>query len=235
MVKKRKEEWKIYKNVFDQFTIRTLFKLISEGHFEGLYSPFRLGKEANIFLAEKEGKHVIVKIYRLVSCNFNRMYDYIRYDPRYIGLKNQRRKVIFSWVQREFRNLLIAREGINVPTPYTFKNNILVMEMIGHKQPAPLLKDVIPSDLEKFFSEVIKSAKKLYELGLVHGDLSEFNIINYNCLPYFIDFSQATEVKDPRAKQMLERDIENICRFFRKFGIKKDPKKIIKKLSKDFS
>jgi RIO kinase 1 len=110
---KQREEWKVYKNVLSKFTIDTLFKLISQGHFEGLESPVSIGKEANIFSAvTKENQRVIVKIYRLENCNFNKMYQYIAADPRYVHLKKSRRDVIFSWCQREYRNLLKAREVI---------------------------------------------------------------------------------------------------------------------------
>ena len=111
MAKKTKEEWKTYQNVFDNFTYRVLDRMISQGHFEGLVGPVSIGKEANVFSAEAaDGSLVIVKIYRLEACDFNRMYDYIKNDPRFVGLKRQRRKVIFSWVQREYRNLMYFLE-----------------------------------------------------------------------------------------------------------------------------
>ncbi|MBN1502834.1 serine protein kinase RIO [Candidatus Woesearchaeota archaeon] len=223
-----KEEWKVYKNVFDKFTIHTLFKLISQGHFDGLHGPHKIGKESNIYLAEKDKRFVIVKIYRLETCNFNKMYSYIRSDPRYIGLQKKRRKIIFAWVQREYRNLLKAREVINVPTPYVFLNNVLVMEMIGDSGPALMIKDHVPSNTKLFFNLTIDSIRRLYKAGLIHADLSEFNILNYHEKPYFIDFSQGTSVNDSWAEELLKRDIGNVCRFFAKWGIKKDPDKLIK-------
>ena len=91
--------------------------MISSGHIDGLESPISVGKESNVFSAKKGNDRVIVKIYRLETCDFNRMYDYIKYDRRYVTLRKQKRKVIFAWAQREYRNLLKAREaGINVPT-----------------------------------------------------------------------------------------------------------------------
>lgn len=230
MAKVAKDEWKVYKNVFDGFTIQTLFKLITQGHFEGLYAPLQIGKESNIFIAQKEGGFVIVKIYRLETCNFNRMYDYIKSDPRFIGLKKQRRKIIFTWVQREYRNLIAAREVINVPTPYTFSNNVLVMELIGDKTPALMVKDHIPENPKRFFKLTLGSIKDLYKIGLVHADISEFNILNYKEKPYFIDFSQGTSVKDSRAQELLKRDISNVCRFFSKFGVKSDCKKVYQRV-----
>ncbi|MFH0875495.1 MAG: serine protein kinase RIO [archaeon] len=231
MSKTVRGEWKIYKNVFDKFTIGTIFKLISQGYFEGLTHQIEVGKEANVFLAKKdETQKVIVKIYRLESCNFNKMYDYIKSDPRYTNLRKQRRKIIFSWVQREYRNLLVAREVINVPTPFVFANNVLVMELIGDETPARQLKDKPPADPQAFFDECVLSVKKLYKAGLVHADLSEFNILNHNEKPYFIDFSQGTASNDTMSLEFMKRDIGNLCRYFRKTGISPDETKILKKI-----
>ena len=145
-----REKFKTYKNVFDNFTDRNIFKLSSQGHFDQMGSPLFIGKESNVFTALKDNKQVIVKIYRLETCDFNRMYDYIKYDPRYLGLKKQRRKIIFAWTQREYRNLMKAREaGVRVPTPYTCLYNILVMELIGHDSASPMLKNSMPSTKEK--------------------------------------------------------------------------------------
>ena len=216
-----KEKFKVMHNVFDEFTNLTLLKLISKGYIDGLESTLYVGKEANIFTALREGKRVIAKIYRLETCDFNRMYDYIKYDPRYQGLKKKKRKIIFSWVQREFRNLMKARQaGVRVPMPITFLNNVLVIEFIGKDEIALKLKDSIPKNKKKFFNEIIDNMKKLYKDGLVHADLSSFNILNFNEEPVFIDMSQATTTEDVRSKEYLERDINNIITFFNKLKIK---------------
>ena len=223
-----KEKFKTYKNVFDAFTERTLFKLVSEGHFDALESPICIGKEANVFSAIKGSGKVIVKIYRLENCDFNRMYDYIKSDSRYISIKKSRRGIIFNWTQREFRNLLKARSvSVRVPTPIKFMNNILVMEYIGDTAPAPKLKDSIPKDPKKFFDKIIEYMKILHDSGLVHGDLSQFNILNYNENPVFIDMSQSTTLRSSIAYELLVRDIKNISSFFSKQGITADQKKII--------
>ncbi len=205
-------------NVFDQFTDRNIFKLISEGHFDGLIGPINLGKESNTFVAKKGDEKVLLKIYRLQNCDFNRMYDYIKYDPRYQHLKKRRREIIFAWCQREFRNLLKARElGIAVPKPITFKFNILVMELIG--DPAPKLKDMPPSNPQECYEKILLSMKKLYKSGLVHSDLSPFNILMENDIPYIIDWSQCTSKENPLAKEYLKRDIKNIYHYFNKFNL----------------
>ena len=231
MPKITREKFKTLKNVFDDFTERNIFKLISQGHFEGLESPIFIGKEANLFTALKENKRVVVKIYRLQTCDFNRMYDYIKFDPRFPYVRKQRRKTIFAWAQREYRNLLKAREaGVRVPTPITCLYNILVMEYIGDEQPAPKIKDKMPQDPKKFFDEIIAGMRKLYKAGLVHADLSHFNILNHKEKPVFIDMSQATPLEDPNSTEYLERDINNICKFFKKAGVKAESEDIKKKI-----
>lgn len=225
---RNKEEWKVYKNVFSEFSLRSIFKLSSEGHFEEIESPLSIGKEANIFSARtKEGGKVIVKIYRLENCNFNKMYEYIAADTRYISPKKQKRSIVFAWTQREFKNLMIAREVIRVPTPITFKNNILVMEMIG--APAPMLKDQAPENPPEFLHKIVKNIVLLKERGLIHGDLSEFNILNYQEEPVFIDFSQSTLKDSSKAKELYDRDLNNIRRFFRKMMKEEEIEGIIKK------
>jgi len=226
---KPKEEFKTWGDVFDQFTQRTVYKLIKQGHFEGLKSPISTGKESNVFSAvKKDGSHVMVKIYRLETCDFNRMYDYIKDDPRFVSLKGGKRNTIFAWVQREFRNLLKAREAnVSVPTPLTFSNNVLVLEFIGDDGMFALkLKDELPKNPKDFFDKIIANMKRLHKAKLVHADLSAFNILNYNEKPVFIDFSQSITMESSRANEFLERDVRNICNFFRKLGLKLDDKKI---------
>lgn len=231
MPKQMKEKWKTWGNVFDEFTLRTLFKLSSEGHFEELESPVFIGKESNVFTAKTDSGRIIVKIYRLHTCDFNRMYDYIKSDPRYANLKKQRRQIIFAWTRREFRNLMKAREeGVRCPTPLAFKNNVLLLELIGDDELAPRLKDSEPDDPGKFLDEVIKNYIKLYKAGLVHADFSPFNILNYKEKPVFIDFSQCTSREDSRAQEFLERDVRNVCVYFRKIGLKIDEEEVKKRI-----
>jgi RIO kinase 1 len=233
MAKITREKFKTWGNVFDNFTRRNLFELGSKGHFEDLKSPISTGKEANVFSAEKpNGELIVVKIYRLETCDFNRMYDYIKYDARYVNLKAKRREIIFSWAQREFRNLLKAREaGVRVPTPIVCKHNILLMEHIGKGEAAPKVKDAHPDDASAFMEKVVEYIHKMWKAGLVHGDLSEFNILNENEKPVFIDMSQGTITRSINARELLERDIKNTCRFAKKIGVDLDDEEIMKKVT----
>ncbi|HYD03467.1 MAG TPA: RIO1 family regulatory kinase/ATPase [Alphaproteobacteria bacterium] len=214
---KGREEWKVYGNVFSKHSLELLFQMSSQGYFENLESTISVGKEANIFTAlTKKNDRIICKIYRLENCNFNKMYDYLSKDPRYVSLKKRTRLIIFSWTQREYRNLMLAREVIKVPKPIAFKDNILLMEYIGDDHPAPELKNQAPKDPKKFYKKILDNIKKLFEKGLIHGDLSPFNILNHEEEPVFIDFSQATMTTADNAKELLKRDLHNISVYFRK-------------------
>ncbi len=230
---KSQERFITRKGVFDEFTNRNLFELQSRGKFDKLLSPIFVGKESNVFLAERDSKKVIVKIYRIQTCDFNKMYDYIRKDLRYENLRKKKREIIFAWTQREYKNLLKAEKAqINVPKALAWKYNILVEEMIGEEVPAPNLKDAYPQNPQKFFTEIIKQMALLYKNGLIHGDLSAFNILNHNEKPYLIDFSQATLVRTPNSEELLERDLKNILQFFSKLGIKTDFDLVLRKIQR---
>src|SRR3989344_974399 len=232
---KPKEEFKTMHDVFDGFTNRAIYKLITQGHFEGLESPISIGKESNVFSAlKKDGTRVMVKIYRLETCDFNRMYDYIKNDIRFPRLKGGKRNIIFAWVQREFRNLMKAREAnVSVPTPITFSNNVLVLEFVGDEGViAPKLKDDIPKNPKDFFDKIVLNMKKLHKAGLVHADLYAFNILNHNEKPVFIDFSQCTMLESSRAKEYIDRDVRNICNFFNKLGLKTSKEGLVKEILK---
>ncbi len=228
-----KEKFKTRNDVFDARTNRNLFELSSKGHFEeGSISPISMGKEANVFSAKKkDGKKIIIKIYRVNTADFNRMFDLLRRDPRFPKLTKNRRKVVNAWASREYKNLHRARDaGVNVPTPFLIKENILLMEFIGDDEPATKLKNAVDVDQE-FFDEVVDNMKKLNKAKLVHGDLSPFNILNYHNKPIFIDLSQTMETDSIYAQEMLERDIKNVAQFFNKIGINTTEEYIRKKVT----
>lgn len=224
------ERFKTEKGVFDTFTKRTLFDLEKKGVFDELVSPLKVGKESNVFIASKGEKNVIVKIYRMQNADFKRMYDYIRKDTRYQFLKNHRRQIILSWTQREYKNLMRAEKGkVHSPKALGWKNNVIVEELIG--TPALPLKDAYPAFPHQFLQDIIAEMKKMYKVGLIHGDLSSFNILNHNEKPVIIDFSQSTLVKTPNSEELLVRDIKNVLQFFKKFGIDEDNEKIFKEIT----
>ena len=224
------ERFRTAKGVFDEFTNRTLFELQSKNVFDDLVSPLSVGKESAIFIAKKNDKKVIVKIYFMQNCNFNKMYNYIRKDTRYENLKNHKRQIIMAWAQREYKNLLRANKGgVKVPKVLGWRNHIIVEEMIG--EPAPALKDKYPQEPEKFFSLIVKEMRKMYKVDLIHGDLSSFNILNHNEKPVLIDFSQGTLLKTPNSLELLERDVKNIVQFFKKLGVRANEEEVLKRIT----
>lgn len=236
MGKITKEKFKTYKNVFDEHSERCLFRLSSRGHFDHLESPISIGKEANIFTAVKENHKVIVKIYRLETCDFNKMYNYIKFDPRFVHIKKNKRLIIFSWCKREFRNLTKLREsGVRVPQPIAFMDNILIMEHIGKDRPAPRLKDKMPENPEDFVRRIIRQVKKIAKAGYIHGDLSEFNILNHNEKPVMIDLSQCTSMESMNSRELVERDARNVERYARKIGVHIPAKDIEEDILKEWS
>ncbi|MCC7573806.1 MAG: serine protein kinase RIO [Candidatus Methanofastidiosum sp.] len=207
--------FKVRDEVFDQSTRLTLFKLMNNGYIESLNGEIATGKEANVFYGKDEnGKEIAVKIYRIATSNFNKMYSYLIGDPRFYYTKKDKRSTVFAWAKREFRNLKIASEVINVPKPIITKNNVLIMEFLGKNMNAyPTLKDKKSKDPEKDFNLIVESMSKLYKAGLIHADLSEYNILIGKKI-YFIDLAQGTIINNIMAQDFLKRDIENITRYF---------------------
>jgi RIO kinase 1 len=228
------ERFRTEHGVFDTFTKRNLFEMQSKGLYDEIIGPLEVGKESNVFVAKKGKKKLIIKIYRVQNADFKRMFSYIKQDPRYDFLKNKRRDIIFAWTQREYKNLLRAQKGkVKVPKALYWKYNIILEEFIGDEEVAPPLKDTRPEDPKQFLKEVIKQMKLLYQSGLVHGDLSAFNILNYNGKPILIDFSQSTLVRTPNSLELLERDVKNVLQFFKKLGVKADFEETLEKIKKE--
>lgn len=211
-------------SVFDERTIFQLNKLIINGPLDKIEGIISAGKEANVYLAyDIEGNEVALKIYKIDRNTSKWMRNYIVGDPRFKKIPKNVSKTIFLWASKEYKNLKRAyKVGLSVPKPIHIKNNILIMEYIGTGiSPAPILKEVThPKDIDVIFQEVMFFIKNLYQkANLVHGDLSEFNILYHNNRPIFIDISQAVDIQHPKAEQFLVRDIKNIVNYFDKLGI----------------
>lgn len=234
------EKLKVTENVFDEATLKALYTLSNKGIIEALGGSISTGKEANVFLADGKDHNLAVKIYRITSSTFNSMEDYIMGDPRFRDVRHTKKDLIFAWTKKEYRNLLRAGEvGIKVPKPITTERNILVMEFVGKdEKPYPLLKDVQldEASAKKVFDILINYIKKLYEdAELIHGDLSEYNVLIETELvePILIDMGQSVTLEHPRADQFLRRDIQNIARHFKKYGIKSDETELYLFVTKD--
>ncbi|MCK9150362.1 serine protein kinase RIO [Methanobacterium alcaliphilum] len=218
------EDRRVASEVFDKLTLETLYKLANNGYLNILNGAISTGKEANVFKGIHDKGHIVaVKIYRINTSDFKKMQYYIQGDPRFKVRTNNKRQLVNAWVNKEFRNLNRCLEAdINVPEPVIAKNNVLLMEFIGDEDgnPAPTLRNQPPEKPEKCFETLINAMKKMYhDAKLVHGDLSGYNILNHNEEPVIIDVSQSVVTDHPISRELLERDIDNIIRDFKKFGV----------------
>lgn len=220
----------VIESVLDERTHEILRKLLVNGPLEHITGIISAGKEAHVYLAyDQNHKEVAVKIYKIDVNTSKWMRNYIIGDPRFKKVPHNISKIIFLWASKEYKNLKRAhRVGLAVPKPILIKNNVLIMEYIGFGSiPAPKLKDIKkPMKLDILFDEILTFIKELYQKArLVHGDLSEFNILYHNQKPIIIDISQAVDIQHPKAEIYLVRDIKNIFNYFGKQGINlPDPK-----------
>ncbi len=221
-MQKDKEKFKIFKEVFDESTMKTIYKLSSDGYIDYIIGPISTGKEANVFLGKNfDEKPIAIKVYRTETSSFNNMWRYIYGDPRFEKIKKSKRDIVFAWARKEIKNLEIAiNAGVNAPEPIALRNNVLVMQFIGDDDtPAPSAKNMPPKNPKRWMEIILEYLKKMYEKGLVHGDISEYNILNFNEVPYLIDFGQGVIKGYPLADELLRKDIENILKWFKKLGI----------------
>jgi RIO kinase 1 len=205
--------------VFDQSTLMVIYHFLSRGVISEIHGVVSAGKEARVYWGKnKEGKELALKIYLTASAEFRKgMLKYIEGDQRFKGVKRDTRSLIFTWAQKEFRNLEQAtRAKVRVPKPIAVKNNVLVMEFIGKDGvSAPSMKEQPPSDPEKAYNLLLAYLERLYRKAeLVHGDLSEYNIMMWKGKLVIFDMSQAVPTSHPMAEFLLRRDLENMNRFF---------------------
>jgi RIO kinase 1 len=224
------EDYKIHDEVFDRTTLLSLYDLANKGVIDLLYGTIKTGKEANTFLGKKGEENRAVKIHRIGNRDYSMMMTYMDGDHRFEGIKKSKSKrtMVALWVKKEFKNLKSASEHIRVPAPIAHKNNIIIMEFLGEGDaPYPMLKNAVLKDPKKVFKRVKKSMLDLYKkAGLVHADLSEYNILMDGDTPVMIDFAQAVVRDHPRAEEFLKRDVANITRFFQKH-FKIDEEKVL--------
>jgi len=216
--RKKKEIQKTYSEVFDKQTLLSLIKMISDKTIDSVDFPISTGKEANVFRAKKDSKHLALKIYRTSTAVFKDLTKYIVGDPRFRNVK--KKNIVYIWARKEYKNLKKLSElGVRVPAPVVCRDNILVMEYIGTEStPAPMLKNVEIKNPEKTFKTIIGYMKKAYKGGIVHGDMSEYNILMCGG-PVVIDVGQAVLLTHPLSNELLERDVRNIIKYFSKFDI----------------
>ncbi|MEM2103886.1 MAG: serine protein kinase RIO [Candidatus Bathyarchaeia archaeon] len=225
MKEKRSEEYEVLEEVFDRSTLMIVYDFLNRGVIDRIYGVVKSGKEARVYWGKnKEGEELAVKIYLTVSAEFRKgMLKYIEGDPRFKNVKRDTRSLIFAWAQKEFKNLeQAAAAKVRVPKPIAVKNNVLIMEFIGKNGvSAPSMKEQPPQNPQRIYKILIAYLKRLYnEAELVHGDLSEYNIMIWKGYPVLFDMAQAVPLSHPMANYLINRDIANINRYFSRLGIK---------------
>ncbi len=224
MLERRGEEFEVFEEVFDRPTLEGLYRLVRRGVISKLYGVVKAGKEGRIYWGRNPGgSELAVKVYYTVTGEFRQgMIKYIEGDPRFRRVRRDPRSLVYTWTQKEFKNLKLAGEaGVNVPKPIECFRNILVMRFIGRDGvPAPLLREVELERPDTFYRRLIEEVKRLYlKAGLVHGDLSEYNIMVWEEAPVVFDVSQAVLKAHPNAGVFLRRDIERINEYFSRLGV----------------
>ncbi len=210
--------------VFDNTTRMVVFDLMNSGILYELNGVVSSGKEARVYWGKnREGTDRAVKIYLTSSAEFKRgMHKYIEGDPRFKDVKHDTRSLIAVWAQKEFRNLGEAYAAkVRVPKPIAVKSNVVIMEFIGKDGvSAPSLKEQSPANPERVYKVIVTYLKRLYQKAkIVHGDLSEYNIMLWKGKPVVFDVSQSVSIQHPLADFMLRRDIENVNRFFKRLDV----------------
>ena len=213
--------------VFDAFTNYHLYRLRNTlKALKELRGSISSGKEAKVFWGRGwRGEELAVKIYLTSSAEFRKsIREYIIGDPRFPSIPPKFRDLVYLWARKEFGNLEAMRAaGVSVPEPKAVSGNVLVMQFLGENgYRAPLLaeayKELEPELIGSFFQMVVDDLKKMVcRAGLVHGDLSEYNIMIWDGRTWIIDVAQAVSVAHAKAREFLERDLDNLFRFFSKF------------------
>jgi RIO kinase 1 len=213
------DQFKVEDSVFDDATLGALYKLVQDGYIDAFGGPLSTGKEANVYLAAGPEGDVAVKVYRINASDFRTMRDYLDGDPRFEGIGADKTKVVVAWTKKEFANLKRARDaGVRVPDPIATERNVLVMEYLGDDQRARRLNEVEVDNPQVAFEVVREYMRRLYRAGLVHGDLSEYNVVVHDGELIVLDLGQAVTVHHPNSRDFLERDCENVANFFARQG-----------------
>ena len=212
---------KVVNEVMDKSTVMTLFKMIGSHTISHVNGAVKAGKESVVFWGVDENNHnVALKVYLVSTSNFKNRLPYLQGDPRFSRIKKGTRNLVYLWAKKEFRNLSQCYDGsIPVPKPIQVSNNVLAMEFVGTGG-APANTLLESSVDENDYNQTIEILKKIYrDVRLVHADFSEYNIFKTDSGLVVFDLGSAVDLRHPRSKEFLKRDINNITRFFVKRGL----------------
>ena len=213
-------------NVMDPRTRMILYKLVNSGFLQEINGCVSTGKEANVYYAVSgDGTPAALKVYKTSILVFKDRDKYVAGEFRFQRYcKSNPRKMVRTWAEKEARNLTrLANCGVLAPKVKLLRQHVLVMEFIGEDGwPAPRLKEVTFSSheaLDRCYLDLIVMMRIMFtQCRLVHGDLSEYNLLFDNGKIVMIDVSQSVEHDHPQSMAFLRRDIVNVNSFFRTKG-----------------
>lgn len=211
-----------------------LNSLLDQGIIEDIVRPLMSGKEAQVYLVVSDGEERVAKVYKEAQHrSFKHRADYTEgrrsknsRDARAMakGSKHGKAQEEAAWRSAEVDMIYrLQAAGVRVPVPYHFLDGVLVMELVKDAMgnPAPRLGDV-EMDAEAanvIFHQLIREVVKMLCAGVVHGDLSDFNVLLGVDGPVVIDFPQSFDAAaNQNAKEILVRDVANLNQFLLGFG-----------------
>ena len=213
---------------------KRLQSLIEEGLIDTVVRQLMSGKEAMVYVVRVGDETRCAKVYKeATERSFRQAVDYT--ENRKVkntrqaramakGTKFGRQAQEAAWQSAEVDALYrLAAAGVRVPRPYNFCDGVLLMELVTdeHGDAAPRLNDVqfTPEDARRHHATLIREVVRMLCAGVVHGDLSEFNILVAADGPVIIDLPQAIDAAgNNHAKRMLLRDVDNLRHFFGGFA-----------------
>lgn len=211
-----------------------LTALVDDGIIDDVLRPLMSGKEAQIYLVRSQGQQCVAKVYKdAKKRSFKHRADYTEgrkvrnsRDQRAMnsGSRHGREQDEASWRNTEVDTIYkLHYAGVRVPTPMHYVEGVLVMELVTDESgsPAPRLGDVrfSPAEASEIYHFLIQQVVRMACAGVVHGDLSDFNVLIGARGPVIIDFPQAVDpARNLNARKLLLRDVENLHRFVSRFS-----------------
>lgn len=210
--------------------------LLDHGVIDTVIRPLMSGKEAQVWLVEVNGEHRVAKIYKRADHrSFKHRADYT--EGRKVrssrsmramqkGSRFGKEQIESAWRSAEVDAIHRLRAaGVRVPEPFDFVDDVLVMELVKdeHGEPAPRLADVTLTREEAYevHQKLVREVCKMLCAGLVHGDLSDFNVLMSADGPVIIDFPQAIDAAaNQNARKLLLRDVKNLTGFLARWAPK---------------
>ena len=224
---------------------KRLQPLVEDGLIDAVIRQLMSGKEAMVFIVRCGDEIRCAKVYKEADKrSFRQAVDYtenrktknsrraraIEKGTRY-GRKAQEE----AWQSAEVDALYrLAAAGVRVPTPYNFHEGVLLMELVtdDYGEPAPRLNDVefTAEEARAHHHTLMMQVVRMLCAGVVHGDLSEFNVLVGSEGPVIIDLPQAVDAAgNNHAKSMLERDVLNLTTYFGRYA----PELLVTKYGKE--